>query len=64
MLSWFFAVLQFVLQASDPNWSCVLSHREPGVAATFYLYCSQMTPDGIEVASVGRFIPDAKAEEK
>jgi hypothetical protein len=61
MLSMINAVFQFVINASDPSWSCELTHREPYVAGTFYLYCSQMTPDGVEIATVGRFISDAKA---
>ena len=60
LLSIFF---QFVLTAADPSWSCALTHRDPGVAGTYYLYCSQMTPDGIELIQVGRFISDAKAAE-
>jgi hypothetical protein len=54
-------VLQFVISASDPHQACELSHRDPDVAGTYYLYCSQMSPDGIELISVGRFISDAKA---
>ena len=54
-------VLQFVLTASDPHWACTVTHRDPGVAGTFYLYCSQTTPDGIELVQVGRFISDEKA---
>lgn len=61
MLSILNAVFQFVIQTTDPSWSCALAHREPYVAGTFYLYCSQMTPDGVEIATVVRFIPDAKA---
>jgi len=62
MLSILSAVFQFVVNASDPTWSCELAHRDPYVAGTFYLYCSQMTLDGVEIATVGRFISDAKAK--
>ena len=54
----------FVATASDPSWSCKLTHRDPDVAGTFYLYCSQMTPDGVELVQVGRFISDKKAAEQ
>ena len=61
MLSqWISIVVQFTLRASDPSWSCELTHRDPGVPATYYLYCSQMMPDGVEIISVGAFVPDAK----
>lgn len=53
-------ILQFVLSASDPHWTCELVHRDPAVAGTFYLYCSQMSPDGIELISVGSFVSDAR----
>lgn len=55
-------VFQFVTAASDPTWTCELTHRDPGIAGTFYLYCSQMSPDGVELVSVGRFVSDAKAK--
>lgn len=55
------ALVQFALQASDPRWSCEITHRDPYVAGTYYLYCAQMTPDGIEVITVGRFISDRSA---
>jgi hypothetical protein len=61
MLTLISAVFQFAMQYADPSWSCELTHREPYVAGTFYLYCSQMTPDRVEIATVGRFISDAKA---
>ena len=54
-------VFHFVATASDPSWLCKLTHRDPNVAGTFYLYCSKMTPDGIELVQVGRFISDEKA---
>ena len=54
-------VLQFVIRASDPSWACELSHRDPGMPGTYYLYCAQTTPSGGEVISVGRFVPDAPA---
>jgi hypothetical protein len=61
MLSILNAVFQFVVSASDPTWSCELTHRDPDIAGTYYLYCSQMSPDGVELITVGRFISDAKA---
>lgn len=61
MLSILNAVFQFALNAADPSWTCDLTHRDPDIAGTYYLYCSQMTPDGIEMITVGRFISDAKA---
>jgi len=63
MLSQWIAVLvQFALQASDPHWACTLAHRDPAVAGTYYLYCSQTAADGEEVATVGKFLSDAKRE--
>ena len=60
MLSqWISIVVQFALRASDPNWTCELTHRDPGMPATYYLYCSQTMPDGIEVISIGKLGPDA-----
>jgi hypothetical protein len=61
MLSLISALFQFAIQAADPHSSCELTHRDPGIAGTYYLYCSQMSPDGVEVITVGRFISDAKA---
>ena len=61
MLNLILIVFQFVVTAADPSWSCELTHRDPGVAGTYYCYCSQMTPDGIELIQVGRFISDARA---
>ena len=61
MLSMISAVFEFVLLAADPSWSCELTHRDPGIAGTYYGYCSQMTPDGVKQATVVRFIPDHKA---
>jgi len=61
MLSILSAVFQFIIQASDSTWTCSATHREPHVAGTFYLYCAQMSPDGIERITVGHFISDAKA---
>ena len=51
-------LFQFALTASNPQWTCELTHRDPGVPATFYLYCSQTTPDGLEIVSVGKYVPD------
>lgn len=59
MLSWISIVVQFALRAADPSWSCAVTHRDPGVAGTHYLYCTHTTPDGIELVEVGRFVPDA-----
>ena len=64
MLSILTAVFQFALQSADPSWSCAVTHRDPGIAGTYYLYCSQMTPDGVEMITVGRFISDAKAAQQ
>ena len=61
MLSILSAFFQFVLTATDPSWSCSITHRDPHIAGTYYLYCSQMTADGVELITVGRFISDAKA---
>lgn len=54
-------VLQFVLNASDPHQACELSHRDPGMPGTYYLYCSQTMPDGMEIVQVGKFVPDTRA---
>ena len=56
---WISIVFQFALRASDPHWSCEVAHRDPGLHATFVLYCAQKMPDGVELVSVGRFVPDA-----
>lgn len=61
MLKLISIVLQYVLTATDPSWSCELTHRDPGVAGTYYFYCARTTPDGIELVQVGRFISDARA---
>jgi hypothetical protein len=61
MLHLFSIIFHFVATASDPSWSCKLTHRDPNVAGTFYFYCSQMTTDGVELVQVGRFISDEKA---
>ena len=62
MLTLISIVFQFALTAADPSWSCELTHRDPDVAGTYYFYCAQMTPDGIELIQVGRFISDARAD--
>jgi hypothetical protein len=54
-------VFQFVLLAGDPQWSCQLAHRDPGIPATMYLYCARTMPDGLEVISVGKYLPDVAA---
>lgn len=64
MLTLFYVFLQFVFTASDPHWACELTHRDPGVAGTYYLYCSQMNPDGVELITVGKFVPNAKRATK
>lgn len=64
MLSLLSALVQFTLHLGDPQWSCQAVHRDPGVAGTYYLYCSQMSPDGVELVDVGRFVSDAKAARK
>jgi len=61
MLTILSTVFQFLVQSSDPSWSCELTHRDPDIAGTYYLYCAQMTPDGVELITVGRFISDARA---
>jgi hypothetical protein len=58
MLSLISALLHFTLIAADPSWSCAPTHRDSGVAGTYYLYCSQVSPDGVELIDVGRFVPD------
>lgn len=60
MLSLLTSLFHFTLQASDPTWSCSLTHRDPNVAGTYYLYCARVE-DGVEMITVGRFIADAKA---
>jgi len=59
MLSLFSAILQFVINTGDPHQTCEVTHRDPGIAGTYYLYCSQMSGD-VEVVSVGAFVPDVK----
>jgi hypothetical protein len=54
-------VLQFAIHAHDPHWACEITHRDPGLSATFLLYCSQILPDGTEIISVGKYLPDAPA---
>lgn len=57
-------LIQFALTSANPSWTCELTHREPDVAATMYLYCSKTLPDGTEVASIGKYVPDAKRPAK
>lgn len=52
-------VFQFVVRVGDPSWTCELSHRDPAMPGTYYLYCAKTQPGGVEVVSVGRFVPDA-----
>ena len=52
-------VFQFALHVSDPRWTCALTHRDPGLPATFYLYCEQILPSGVEIVLVGTYVPDA-----
>ena len=51
-------VFQFVVRVGDPSWTCELSHRDPGMPGTYYLYCAQTAPSGVEIIAVGRFVPD------
>jgi hypothetical protein len=52
-------IFHFALHASDPHWTCELTHRDPGLPATFVLYCTQTLPGGVEIISVGKYVPDA-----
>lgn len=52
------AMFQFALNASDPQWTCELAHRDPGVHATMLLYCAETLPDGLEIISIGKYVPD------
>ena len=56
------AALHFAILATDPHWTCAVTHRDPGVAGTYYLYCSQVAPDGVEMIDVGHFVSDARAQ--
>lgn len=58
MITFLKALVLFTLHASDPSWSCRLTHRDPGVPATMILYCSQILPSGVEMISVGKYVPD------
>ena len=60
MITFLNALVHFVITASDPSWSCKITHRDPDVAGTYYLYCAKME-NGVELVQVGRFISDAKA---
>jgi hypothetical protein len=62
MLSIVTALFHFILNAVDPHQTCEITHRDPGVAGTYYLYCAQQAPDGVELITVGRFVSDAKAK--
>jgi hypothetical protein len=65
MLShWISILVQFALHASDPSWSCTLTHRDPGLPGTYYLYCTQTAPNGVEIISVGKYISDGKSATK
>jgi hypothetical protein len=61
MLKLILIVFHFIATASDPSWTCELTHRDPDVAGTYYFYCSQLSPDGVELVEVGRFISDERA---
>ena len=63
MITLLSAIVHFALLASNPSWSCAPTHRDSGVAGTYYLYCSQVSPDGVELVDVGRFVPDAKGKQ-
>ena len=58
MITFLKIVLQFALHTHDPHWTCEITHRDPGLPATFYLYCAQVLPDGLELISVGKYVPD------
>jgi hypothetical protein len=60
MLTLITAIVSFALQSADPASVCELTHRDPDIRGTYYLYCAQTT-DGVEQITVGRFISDAKA---
>jgi hypothetical protein len=60
MFSLLSLVFQFAVTASDPSWSCEVTHRDPTIRGTFYLYCSKTSPEGIELVQVGRFISDQR----
>lgn len=62
MLTVIAIVVQFLVSLTDPQQMCEVTHRDPDVAGTYYLYCAQMSPDGIELVTVGRFISDVKAK--
>ena len=62
MLKLISIIFHYVATASDPSWSCQPTYREPNVAGTFYFRCSKMTPDGVELVQVGRFISDEKRD--
>lgn len=61
MLSLISIVFQYLVTASDSSWACKPTHRDPGIPGTYYFYCSQMSPDGVELIQVGRFISDVRA---
>ncbi|MCJ7438434.1 MAG: hypothetical protein MUP97_11830 [Acidimicrobiia bacterium] len=61
MLTLISIVFQYLVTASDPAWTCKPTHHDPDIAGTYYFYCSQMSPDGVELIQVGRFISDARA---
>lgn len=50
----------FQLFLASPQQACALVHRDAQIAGAYYLYCVQITADGTEMISVGRFVPDAK----
>lgn len=60
MLTLISIIFQYAVTAADPSWACEVTHRDPGVAGTYYFYCSQMN-NGVELIQVGRFISDARA---
>lgn len=59
MITFLRVMFQFALNVSNPQWTCELAHRDPGAHATMLLYCTETTPDGIEIISVGKYVPDA-----
>lgn len=61
LLAFMHAFLHFTVLAANPSWHCAVTHRDPGVAGTYYLYCAKAPTDGVELIDVGRFVPDARS---
>lgn len=58
LLSLLSTLIQFAIRTGDPQWSCELAHRDVIASGTYYLYCAKTLPSGVEIISVGHFIPD------